>query len=149
MLHGLLDSVRSMARAAIGSERTASLRMLLGRVEIETLGADALDEFAVALSRWEKLSHQEVAALLRDGVVVAARRRGKLVGCVCVTADQTIAHAFLQKRAQGLGLETAMLDRVMRAAEVRGLPAKASHLDPSQPGFIAAMQGFALGPGKL
>ena len=130
--------------AAVASARTSKLRALLGQVEVDVLGADALGEFAVALSRWETLSAEALEALLRDGVVVGARRRGRLVGCVCVAAGKVVRHAYLQRRAQGLGLEVVMLGRLIREAEARGVEPVRASLDPSQPGFIAAAQGFTL-----
>ncbi len=130
--------------AVVASEFTAAVRALLGRVEVDLLGPDALKDLAVALSRWETLSSQTLVALLRDGVVVGAKRRGRIVGCVCVGSDRVVRHAFLQRRAQGLGLETVMLDRLVREAEARGLKPGRAQVNPSQPGFIAAAEGFTL-----
>ena len=130
--------------ALVASERTAGLRSLLGQVAVDPLGPDALKDLAIALSRWETLSGEALEALLRDGVVVGARRHGRLVGCICLGPDQVVRHAFLQRRAQGLGLEAVMLDRLVREAEARGLKPVRAEVSPSQPGFIAAAQGFAL-----
>jgi hypothetical protein len=140
--------VTRSAYAALGtvisSELTANLRALLGQVEVDVLGPEALKDFAVGLSRWETLSGAALEALLREGVVVGARRHGRIVGCVCVTPDKVVRHAFLQRRAQGLGLEAVMLDRLLREAETRGLKPARAELHPSQQGFIAAAQGLAL-----
>jgi hypothetical protein len=131
--------------AAVRSQRTAGIRTVLGQVEVDVLGAEALKELAVALSRYETLSGDALDALIKNGVVVGARRQGRIVGCICVGADQVVRHAFLQRRAQGLGLEAVMLDRVVREAKARGLEPLRAQVDPSQPGFVAAAQGFALG----
>lgn len=130
--------------AAISSELTAGIRTLLGQVEVDVLQPDALKDLAIALSRYETLSGEALEALMTHGVVVGARRRGRLVGCVCVAQDKVVRHAYLQRRAQGLGLEAVMLDRVVREAEARGLKPTHAQIADSQPGFLAAAQGFAL-----
>ncbi len=130
--------------AVVSSQRTGGMRTLLGQVEVEVLSADAFKALSVALSRWETLTAAALEALMRDGVVVAARRRGKIVGCVCVGTDGVVRHAFLQRRAQGLGLEAVMLDRLVREAESRGLKTTRAAVDSSQPGFIGAARGFAI-----
>lgn len=130
--------------AAMRSQVTAGARTLLGQVEVDVLGPEALKDLSIALSRYETLSGDALEALFKDGVVVGARRRGRIVGCVCVGSDKIVRHAFLQRRAQGLGLEAVMFDRVVREAEARQLTPVRAVVDPSQPGFIAALQGLAL-----
>jgi|GEM_PF-2115944 len=130
------------AGAVVASPHTSGLRALLGKIEVDVLGPEALRDFAIALSRYETLSATQLESLLRDGVVVGARRRGRLVGCVAVGTDRIVRHAFLQRRAQGLGIEAVMIDRVVREACARELDPTGTALDPSQPGFIAAAQGI-------
>ncbi len=134
--------------AAVRSQLTAGARTLLGQVEVDVLGPEALRDLAVALSRYETLSGDALEALMKDGVVVGARRRGRIVGCVCVGSDRVVRHAFLQRRAQGLGLEPVMVDRVVREAEARGLMPVRAEVNPSQAGFIAAVQGLAFAEEK-
>ncbi len=132
------------AGAVVASPHTSGLRTLLGKIEIDVLGPEALKEFAIALSRYETLSATHLETLLRDGVVVGARRRGRLVGCVAIGTDKVLSHAFIQRRAQGLGLEAVMIDRVIREATARQLDPAGAAVDASQPGFIAAAQGIGL-----
>lgn len=134
----------ALAGDVVASPRTAGVRTLLGNVTVDVLGPDALKGFAVALSRWETLPADHLEALVKDGVVVAASRRGRIVGCVCVAKDRVVRHAWLQKRAQGLALESVMLDRLLREAKARGLEPTVADVSPTQPGFIAAIKEFAL-----
>lgn len=131
-------------RAAVAWELTAPARRLLGPVEVQLLSFDSLKDFAIGLSRWETLSGQALERLLRAGVVVGAKRQGRWVGFVCVSADQVVRHAFLQRRAQGMGLEVQMTQRLVREAEARGLTPVGFKVHSSQPGFVAALKALGL-----
>lgn len=134
----------ALAGNAVASPRTAKLRTLLGAVTLDLVGPDTLKPFAVALSRWETLPADTLESLVRAGVVVAAFRRGAIVGCVCVGPDRVLRHAWLQHRAQGLDLEAVMLDRLVREAKARGLEPTRAEVSATQKGFIAAVKEFAL-----
>lgn len=129
---------------AVASPLTASFRTVLGNVQVDVLGPDGLKDFAVALSRWETLPAPALEALVERGVVVAATRRGRIVGCACVGRDGVVRHAHLQRRAQGLSLEAVMLDRLVREAQARGIEPRRAVLSPAQKGFLAAAKEFAL-----
>lgn len=139
-----IRTIHAALVSALASESTARLRQLLGPVEIDVLGPDNLKQFAIALSRWQTLSGDALESLIHHGVVVGAKRQGQIVGCACLTADNIVRHAFLQRRAQGLGLELVMLDRLLREAEDRGLKPLGAEIQPSQSGFVAAVEAFGL-----
>ena len=130
--------------AVVASPHTSGLRRLLGEVDVEVLGHVSLREFAILLSRWETLSGTHLESLLRDGLVVGARRRGQLVGCVAVGTDRTVRYCFLQRRAQGLGLEEVMIARALREANARGLVPRGATISSSQPAFSQAAAGLGL-----
>ncbi len=134
----------TVAGDLVASPLTAGLRALAGEVQVDVLGGESLKALAVMMSRWETLPGAALELLLRDGVVVGATRRGRLVGCVCVGPDTVVRHAFLQRRAQGLGLEFVMLDRVVREAKARGLEPARAEVAAAQRGFLSAARDFGL-----
>lgn len=137
-------AAHTLAVAVVSSEHTGPVRAMLGPVELQLLGPAELKDVAVGLSRWVTLSGDALEALLRDGVALGVRRRGRLVGFAFVTPDQILRYAFLQRRAQGLGLEHSLVERAIREAEARGLKVLSAQIDRSQPGFLAAARAFGL-----
>ena len=140
----LTRAAYAVAGALVASELTARPRLLLAPIDVHLLGPDDLNDVAVTLSRWVTLPGSALEALVKDGVAIGARRRGKLVGLAFVCQDQILRYPFLQRRAQGLGLEPAIVERALREAFARGLQIVAAEIDPSQPGFVAAATAFGL-----
>jgi hypothetical protein len=140
----LTRAAYSVAGHLVASELTGSLRLMFAPVEVELLGPGDLAAIAVALSRWETLPGPALEALVRDATVLGARRRGELVGLAFSCPDQVLRHCFLQRRAQGLGLELSIVERALREAFARGVQITAAEIDASQPAFIAAARAFGL-----
>jgi hypothetical protein len=126
----LTQSVYALLGGAVASPRTRRVRALLGAIELRLLGPESLREVAIALSRWVTLSTQSLERLVRDGIAVGAIRRGHLVGLIFVGPDKLLRYGFLQRRAQGMGVELALIERAIGEAAARGMAPIGAELEP-------------------
>ncbi len=122
----------TLATRLLASKVSAPLRRpLLGEISVSS---GAANELGVVLSRWETLSEQSLELLSRSSTAVFARNAGTVLGLAVLRADGTLAHCWLHRRAQSLGVEGRLLAALA--------PAKRALIHQSQRGFIEALEAL-------
>jgi hypothetical protein len=100
------------SRRFIGSEASGAIRAALLSPMVRRVAQAELPAFAVALSRWESLSSEELERMVSHRAAAGVWARGTLAGVGVHANDGTIRHLHLKSWLRNAGAGERLLDEL-------------------------------------